>query len=85
LINVELGFTTQKRLHELLRTLEEHDANISGIVLFTRARARGRGGPRAYSYGATPEPASPSGAEIGQRLPMRESFSAEPGGVDPSG
>jgi len=47
LINVELGFTTQKRLHELLRTLEEHDANISGIVLFTRARARGRGGPRA--------------------------------------
>jgi len=85
LINVELGFTTQKRLHELLRTLEEHDANISGIVLFTRARARGRGGPRAYSYGATTEPESPSGTEIGQRLPMRESFSAEPGGVDPSG
>lgn len=86
LINVELGITTLRRLDELLRTLEEHDANISGIVLFTRARARGRGGPRAYSYGAAPEAeSSPSGAEVVKRLPVRDSLSAESRSVDPSG
>jgi Mrp family chromosome partitioning ATPase/capsular polysaccharide biosynthesis protein len=85
LINVELGITTQKRLDELLRTLEEHDANISGIVLFTRARARGGGGRRAYSSGAAPEAESPSGAEVVKRLPVRESRSAESRSVDPSG
>jgi Mrp family chromosome partitioning ATPase/capsular polysaccharide biosynthesis protein len=86
LINVELGITTQKQLDELLRTLEEHDANISGIVLFTRARARvGRGGPPAHSYRAAPEARPPSGAEVVQRLPIRESLRPESRSVDPSG
>jgi Mrp family chromosome partitioning ATPase len=85
LINVEFGVTTQRRLDELLRTLEDHGANISGIVLFTRQRARGGGGGRAYSYGAATEVESPSGAEVVKRLPVRESRSAESRTVDPSG
>jgi tyrosine-protein kinase len=78
LINVELGTTTQRRLDELLRTLEEHGASIAGIVLFTRARARGGRGGRAYSHGAAPE--APSGPEVVKRLPVRESPSVDPSG-----
>ncbi len=80
LINVELGVTTLRRLDELLRTLEDHGANISGIVLFTRERARGGGGPRAYSHGAAPDAKEPSGTEVVQRLPVRESRSVDPSG-----
>ena len=80
LINVELGTTTQRRLDELLRTLEEHGASIAGIVLFTRARARGGSGGRAYSYGAAPEAEAPSGTEVVKRLPVRESRSVDPSG-----
>ena len=53
-IAVELGLTSQARLDELVQTLNEERAEITGFVLFARGRGRGTGG--RLSYGRTIAP-----------------------------